>query len=300
MKTNPNGDQAGEHGFGSDFRRFFVRGLSGLVPPLVTLAILIWAYNFIDRNIGQYVTNGLQRFMASVKPGVDLVTDADVLKYGEPIDEFDKDGRRLTREFRLLAHPMASAEVKNRVAWVILTRKYHINVLGFVLAIMMIYLVGYFLASFIGKSTWQILERGLFRVPLVKAVYPHVKQVTDLVLSEKKLDVSEVVAVEFPKPGMWALGLVVGKGLGPIERHCREEMLTVFIMSSPTPFTGYPLCVRRSQVIEVAISLDEALRFVVSCGVVAPGADRSIELRTQSPWRSPDDPKLPEKTPADV
>jgi uncharacterized membrane protein len=274
--------------FWSDFRRFFLRGLSGVVPPLVTIAILLWAYNFIDRNIGQYVTEGLLRVMASGTGKPALVSEADAYVYGTPLDEFDEQGRRVTREIRLLLKAGVPQSAKNRVWWELLFRKYHLSVVGFVLGILLIYFLGYFLASFIGHSIWRLMERTFSRVPLLKAVYPHVKQVTELFLSEKTLDVASVVAVEFGRAGSWAVGFIVGPGLPELRARLQGDFITVFVPASPTPFTGYALTVRRDEVVKLDMTLDEAMRFVVSCGVVVPGSHPYLKLETKSPWRAKD------------
>jgi len=278
------------YSFWGDFRRFFLRGLSVIAPPMLTFAILVWAFSFIDRNIGQPVTRGMLRLVllwsGDRKPTMMKLDDA--LTYGEPIDEFDNVGRRLTREYRVLTYPNAEEKAKVRVWWELFFRKYHLEIAGFVMGILLIYFVGYFLASFIGRSSWRLVERAFFRIPVVKAVYPHVKQVTDVVLAEKKLDVSAVVAVEYHRKGMWSLGFVVAPGLREIEQHEQSRCLTVFIPGSPTPFAGYAVVVRRDEIVELNVTLDEAVRFLVSCGVVVPGAESPIELeaRTRGPWRT--------------
>ena len=273
--------------FGGDFRRFFLRGLSVIIPPMLTIAILLWAFNFIDANIGQYVTAVVRQIMASGNTRPTWVTEEDALKYGEPLHEIDNWGRQITWEYKQLVSPVVADKTKVDVLWRVFFRKYHLNVIGFVLGILLIYFLGYVLASFIGRGIWRMIERAMFRIPLVRAVYPHVKQVSDLLLAEKKMDVSAVVAVEYPRPGIWALGLVVGSGppFREVQDRLSSDGLTVFIMSSPTPFTGLPVWVRREEVVQLPMTLDEAVRFCVSCGVVAPGGTEVLRLKAQSPWQ---------------
>ena len=115
-----------------------------------------------------------------------------------------------------------------------------------------------------------MIDRGFFRTPVVKRIYPYVKQVTDFLLSERKLEFSRVVAVEYPRKGVWSLGLVTGPGLRTLTHSVRSDLLTVFIPSSPTPVTGYTITVRQDEVIDLPISIDDALRFTVSGGVIVP------------------------------
>ena len=105
---------------------------------------------------------------------------------------------------------------------------------GFVLSLVGIYVFGRFVASWVGRSVWRMIEQAFFRLPLIRQIYPHVKQVTDFLFAEKKMKFTRVVVVENARKGVWSLGLVTGPG---DERLCRalhhEEFLTVFVPSQP-------------------------------------------------------------------
>jgi len=141
---------------------------------------------------------------------------------------------------------------------------------GFLVAIAGVYAIGRFVASFLGRGLWRLIEGTFFRLPIVKQVYPYVKQVTDFLLSERKLEFSRVVAVEYPRKGIWSLGLVTAPGMRTLHGALGGDLLTIFIPSSPTPFTGYTITVRREEVIDLPLSIDNALRFTVSGGVIMP------------------------------
>ena len=149
--------------------------------------------------------------------------------------------------------------------------QYHLNVIGFLLAIVLVYIVGLFVASFIGRTVWRSIERLLSRLPLIRQVYPSIKQVTDfLILSDGKPKFSRVVAVMYPRKGIWSVGLVTSPGMRSLQEKASVELLTIFIPSSPTPVTGYTITVRRDEVIDLPFSIDEALRFTISGGVIVP------------------------------
>jgi len=152
---------------------------------------------------------------------------------------------------------------------------------GFLLALVGIYFFGRFIGSFMGRSFWRIIEQAFLRLPIVKAIYPYVKQVTDFALSERKLEFSRVVAVEYPRKGIWSLGLVTGPGMRRIGEVAPGDLLTLFIPSSPTPFTGYTITVRRDEVIDLPISIDEAIRYTVSGGVIMPIGQKLSEEQIQ-------------------
>ncbi|MHC5110494.1 MAG: DUF502 domain-containing protein [Planctomycetota bacterium] len=283
-----------------DFRRFFLRGLGALGPTLLTIAILVWVYSFVNEYFGTFVTRGLVLICSSVsqEPAPGLVNeDRDPLRYGQPIDEWDEYGRRLTVEYKIIHHKILGDRVsppagvsqviwqravkaRNEAMWQIASVKYRLHLLGFLIAIIFVYFVGFFLASFLGRAVWRGAEGVLYRIPLIRAIYPHVKQITDFVLSEKKaLEVSGVVAVQYPRKGIWSLGLSTGGALPRIQEDYEVELVSVFIPSSPTPVTGYVIQLPREDVIELDLTIDQALRFTVSGGVIKPGADLPDSLK---------------------
>jgi uncharacterized membrane protein len=222
--------------FWNDFRRFFLRGLAAVLPTVLTVIILLYAVDFVQEQIGR-----------PINFGISWVLDRTPL---EP--------------------PAGEA---NWYKW--WQDHWYMRGVGFVLAIIGVYFLGRFVASFIGRGVWRLIDRGLLRMPLIKLIYPSVKQVTDFLLSERKMEFSRVVAVEYPRKGIWSVGLVTGPGMGCLQEATGTALLSVFIPSSPTPVTGYTITVRREDVVDLALTIDEALRFTVSAGVVLPqAADR--------------------------
>ncbi len=96
------------------------------------------------------------------------------------------------------------------------------------------------------------------------------KQVTDFMLSEGDIEYTRVVAVEYPRRGMWSLAFVTGEGLLDIRSAANEPVVTVLIPTSPAPFTGFTVTVKKSEVVDLNITIDQAFQFIVSCGVVVP------------------------------
>jgi uncharacterized membrane protein len=130
--------------------------------------------------------------------------------------------------------------------------------------------VGAFAGSFIGRRIIRGSERFLLKVPFIKVIYPYVKQVTDFILSEKQVTFRKVVAVPYPREGMYSMGFVTGHGWRTIRKSTGEDYVQVFIPSSPTPVTGYVIFVKPKEMIDLGITVDEALRFSVSGGVIVP------------------------------
>ena len=267
-----------------DFRRFFLRGVAALLPALLTVAVFLWAYNLIDIYIGRHITSGMLRIMSLTGPPDAVNAELDALHYGQPINEWivygPNAGLRATVEYNFIRSKAlespdpdirARAErLRNQMLWRIAFAKYKLNLVGFLIAIIVVYFVGFFLASFIGRTTLRIVEKMLTRLPIVRAIYPNIKQVTDFLFGEQKLEFSGVVAVPYPRQGIWSIGLLTGPPMQALEDRAGEDLLTIFIPSSPTPVTGYTIAVPRREVLDLAISIDEALRYIISAGVIKP------------------------------
>ena len=153
-----------------------------------------------------------------------------------------------------------------------------LSIAGFLVALIAVCIVGALLASVAGKTLWRIIEKFIMNTPFLRRVYPYIKQVTDFLFAQEqreKLSFSRVVAVEYPRKGIWSVGMVTGSGLEKVAGELKREMLTVFIPTSPTPFTGFVIMVPRKQTIDLDMTIEEAFRFTVSGGVITP-SDRQV------------------------
>ena len=261
--------------FWLDFRRFFLRGLATLLPTVLTIVLLVKCYEFIQENISVHLTEGVIHIVLLSTDDYPHPEDADYKDYKAEykLEKIDRTNPAEVKEVRLW---MLRQKWK-RAPW---------SVIGFILAIILVYIVGRLLASFIGHKVWQLFEGTVQRIPGFKQVYPYIKQVTDYLFGENKVEFSRVVAVPYPRKGLWSLGLVTGAGFRSMHETADEEFLTVFIPSSPTPVTGYVIHVKKDEVIDVPITIEEALRFTVSGGVIVPGHEvlptQRIELKSAS------------------
>ena len=136
--------------------------------------------------------------------------------------------------------------------------------------ILAMYLLGKFLAARVGGMAVAGLDKGIERLPLIRNVYGSVKQITDFVFSGTNVEYTRVIAVEYPRKGIWSLGLVTGESMLEIAVAAKEPVLSVLIPTSPAPFTGYTLTIKKSEAIDLNITIDQAVQFIVSCGVVIP------------------------------
>jgi uncharacterized membrane protein len=158
------------------------------------------------------------------------------------------------------------------------------SIAGFLIALIAVCVVGALLASVMGRTIWRMVEKFIMNTPVLSKVYPYVKQVTDFLFAreeQEKLPFSRVVAVEYPRKGIWSLGLVTGSGLTKIVDNVRKEFLTILIPTSPTPFTGFVIIVPKKQIIDMDMTIEEAFRFTVSGGVITPGQKQNMAALPQ-------------------
>lgn len=143
---------------------------------------------------------------------------------------------------------------------------------GFRVLVVLVVLIatGLFVANFIGKSILELWERLLGRIPLVRSIYKSVKQVGDTVLAPGGQAFRRAVLVEFPRPQCWTIALVTGAPSGELATHLPGDHISVYVPTTPNPTSGYFLVVPASQVIDLNMSVDAALKYIVSMGVVAP------------------------------
>jgi uncharacterized membrane protein len=150
---------------------------------------------------------------------------------------------------------------------------------GVVVAVIGLCALAYLVGTFLGARFVRFIERSLMRLPLAKNIYPGAKQVSEFFFSERKVDFSRVVAIEFPRKGMWMAGFVTGKGFQALSRKSGQELLSVFVPFSPVPVTGYTVMVSKEEVVDLPITVDEAFQYMLSAGVIMPQAERPQSLQ---------------------
>jgi len=252
--------------FSSDFKRFFLRGLVILLPSVLTLWIVVKAYQFIDSSIAQPINGGVRLAIVKVAPysePVRKLTDPTEVELNEELARRIASGRKITSDQLLLEMRQSTV-----IEW--WESRWYMDLIGLVVAIIAVYVAGRLLGGFFGRSIYSRIERFITSLPVFKQVYPYVKQIVDFLFSDDKpIKFNRVVVVEYPRKGIWSIGFMTGGTMRDIAQHSGDSV-TIFIPSSPTPFTGYTITVPRAEVIEVPITVDEALRFVVSGGVLVP------------------------------
>jgi uncharacterized membrane protein len=149
---------------------------------------------------------------------------------------------------------------------------FHLPGLGLLVSVLILLATGMLAANIIGARMFVWWESLLARIPIVRSIYSGVKQVSDTLFASKGQSFRQVVLVEFPQRGQWTLGFVVGAPGPVVAREVPADAITIYVPTAPNPTSGYVLIVRPGEVREVDISVDDALKFHLSLGVVAPAA----------------------------
>ncbi|MDP6849626.1 MAG: DUF502 domain-containing protein [Planctomycetota bacterium] len=210
----------------STLSRLFFRGLGIVLPLGLTVALLLWLWNFLSTTIFERVDDAIVRALAAAGMG-DSIPGA----------------------IRI---------------WI-----------SVALIVVLILLMGWWFSGFIGRRVVEFFERALSRVPIFGAIYPYVKQVTEFFFGEeRKVEFERVVAIPYPRTGVYSLGFLTGSCLRTLNEARGHELISVFVPSSPMPATGYTLFVPAADIIPINIGVEEALRAVISGGVLVPPSEK--------------------------
>ncbi len=259
--------------FWTDFKQFFGRGLAILLPSIVTLWLLWQALAFVYANVAEPINRGLRGAVLWVTPR--LVEDAAELPTWFVVTEDQLARARANRESAgrsALSDSALRAEIRQRSFREFWSSHWYLNFTGFLVAILLIYFAGLLLGNYVGRRVYARVEQLIAKMPGFKQVYPHVKQVVDLIFGENPTmkAFNEVVLVEYPRKGIWTVGLVTGSSFVEVEDAAGGEVVSIFVPTSPTPFTGFVINVRRDDTKKLDMTVDQALRFVITAGVLTP------------------------------
>ena len=142
--------------------------------------------------------------------------------------------------------------------------------LGVILVAVVVVSTGLFVANMFGQWWLRQWERLMHRIPVVRSIYSSVKQVSDTLFSGNGQAFSKALLIQYPRAGAWTIAFVTGKPEGEVSCHLQGDFVGVYVPTTPNPTSGFFLMVPRADVVELNMSVDEALKYVISMGVVAP------------------------------
>ncbi len=147
---------------------------------------------------------------------------------------------------------------------------FHVPGLGIILALVVLLVTGLIAANILGRKLVGLWESILDRIPLVSSVYSAVKQLLHTFLSSSSKSFRKVLLVEYPSQGLWTLAFLAGEPVGEVQARTAKDMLTVYVPTAPNPTSGYVIFVARDEVVELDMSVEDAMRMIISLGMVVP------------------------------
>ena len=149
--------------------------------------------------------------------------------------------------------------------------------IGTVLTLLVVFITGLLTANIIGQKLVSFWEGVLWRIPIVKSIYWGIKQVSDTIFSSQGEAFRKALLVQYPREGSWTIAFMTGQPGGDVINHLKGEYISVYVPTTPNPTSGFFLMMPKSDVIELDMSVDEALKYIISMGVVSPnGSNKNL------------------------
>ncbi len=293
-------------------RRAVLRGLGVVLPPLLTIVVLIWAWNAIESYVLRPVETGIRHAVVwSISETYSRVPEGATPNAvgGRLIDGFlyegveyapDPTGRRFLPAtvvrmvdenagyFGISAtQPATASAYWHRYVELEYMPRYLVVPVFLVVFLTALYFLGRLFTNGIGRWLVMTFDSAILTIPIVNKVYGSVKQITDFAFEDREIEFNRVVAIQYPREGLWSVGFVTGNSMREISEAAGEPMLSVLMPTSPMPMTGFTVTIRRSEAIDLDLTVDEAIQFVVSCGVVVPPQQRIDQVINAPPSPSP-------------
>ncbi|MEX0637793.1 MAG: DUF502 domain-containing protein [Burkholderiales bacterium] len=151
---------------------------------------------------------------------------------------------------------------------------FHVPGLGVILTLVIVFVSGVLATNFLGARLVHLWHEILHRIPVVNSIYSSVKQISDTLFSSSGQAFRKALLVQWPREGMWTIAFLTGVPGGDVVKHLPGDYVSVYVPTTPNPTGGYFVMVPRKDVIELAMSVDSALKYIISMGVVSPGQGR--------------------------
>ena len=145
-----------------------------------------------------------------------------------------------------------------------------------IMAFIILFSTGLVAANYLGKTLVETWEKFLDKIPLVRSIYAPLKKFAELVLSDQTQSFSKVLLIQYPRKGLYSLCFQTSKDVGEIQEKSGEDVVCVFIPTTPNPTSGYIIMIPKDEVIELDMSVEDALKMIISLGVVVPPSDADV------------------------
>lgn len=221
------------------FKRSFTTGLAALLPTTLTVLVIVTGFgllnDYVGRPMGGIVLWFLERF-----------------------------GGKALGDFVVSFTNHSFADLRSGDHWIK-------SAIGFPVAAGTVFILGFLFASFLGRRFMDAIEHLIARFPLIGSIYGYGKQVSDFILKgNKQVEFKSVCLVQFPYEGLWSIAFVTNDGMNVLSERDGKEYVTVCLPNAPTLITGWVLIMPKDKVIPIPMTVEEAIPFVISAGVLIP------------------------------
>lgn len=158
---------------------------------------------------------------------------------------------------------------------------FHIPGLGLILTLLILFFTGMFMANFFGQKLFAMWEKIVGRIPLVRSIYMGVKQIVEALIEPSGKAFRKVYLIEYPRKGIWSIAFQTGSGCDEVSEKANHHLMTLFVPTTPNPTSGFLIMVPFEEAIELDMSVDQALKMVISLGVVQPKKAGDLPLKNQ-------------------
>jgi uncharacterized membrane protein len=261
------------------FRQAILRGLGVVLPPLLTIALFFWAWSLVESYVlGPVDWVARTLVVTAIADISDVKTDTATKEVDRKYipqgiyDVVKESPGDVDLMLKLAYHQASAYEIYHRYVRLVYLRPWAVIIIFMILFTISLYFIGEVLAARVGRGLFNLFEKIINRIPLIRNVYSSVKQVTDFIVGdrEQEVDFNQVVAVQYPSQGIWSIGFVTGSTMRTLHEKHAEPFVSVLMPTSPMPATGFTISVPISQTVDLNITMDQAIQFIVSCGVVVP------------------------------
>lgn len=284
--------------------RAFFKGLSIILPAVITIAIFAWVWDILRVYVIELTIQAIDSvkiyeprrlskaeldylddsfFVVVIPENGEAWSSGETLRANESLKRVPR-VMDLPVEYQGLTPPGRQRSILqyildengwhrtyDPVSGRVVSYNWFDYLLAAVLGLTLVVLLGFLARNFLGRKFVALLEWFVTRVPVVKSIYPHAKQLVEFFFSDNKaIEFDTVAVIEYPRHGLWSTVFVTGTGLKTVQEETGKRMVTVYVPSSPAPMTGYTMIMPAEDVIQVDMTVEEAMKFVVSGGVLPP------------------------------
>jgi uncharacterized membrane protein len=275
---------------------FFLRGLAVLLPVVLTAWVLVTALGFANAYVARPINGAIYWVLESnqlgwaglrvigVDPYADDYVDVDALplelravgeRVGYTSPGFAAELAKHRSERESFLRDLSELAVNPSKLRASVSARVH-PLIGVLLSLVLVLWLGWLLGGYLGRTLVERIEAALLAMPGVRSIYPYAKQLVDFFFpasQRPKVEFQSVVAVPYPNEYTWSYGFVTNRALPALREHTGLDLVAVFVPSSPVPMTGYTIHIEQRRLVSLPISVDDALRVIVSGGVLLPIGD---------------------------